>query len=152
VSRRAKIVVLTAAAGLLFAGCGGSSGQSPAAAKQEITTTWEAFFNMGKGSLSQLENGQQLQAVYQKNLQNPLAKQATAKVHDVTLLSTADCNANGVPSPCAQVTYDIVINGQPALAGSKGYATKQNGAWKVSKTTFCALVALGNNNQPPPGC
>jgi hypothetical protein len=129
----------------------GGGGQSASSAKQEITTRWETFWG-NKGSTADLENGQQLQAAYAAESTNPLAKSTTAKVHSVDLLNSSDCKANGVPSPCAKVTYDIVVNGQPALPNAAGYAVKQNGKWLVSKATFCSIGALGNNNVPPPGC
>jgi hypothetical protein len=49
-----------------------------------------------------------------------------------------------------QVTYDIVINGNVALANTKGNAVFVDGKWKVSQQTFCLLLNLGNIH--PPAC
>jgi hypothetical protein len=139
------VVALAACSG------GGGGGRSASTAKQEVAARWETFW-ANKGSTADLESGPQLQAAYAAVSTNPLAKNTTAKVHSVDLLKSADCTANGVPSPCAKVTYDIVVSGQPALPNAAGYAVKQNGKWLVSKATFCSIGALGNNNVLPPGC
>jgi hypothetical protein len=151
-ARLSKLVVLPAVVALMVVGaCSSGGGQSDGSAKREITATWTAFFS-GKGSIDQLQDGTTLQQAYQQNLSSPLAKSSTAKVKKVTLLASNDCSTNDVPAPCAQVTYDVLVGGQPLLSDSRGYATKQNGKWKVSKTSFCALLALANNGQAPAGC
>jgi len=152
-ARHSKLMVLPLLVTLLGLGAcgGGGGGQSAASAKQEITTTWVAFFG-GKGSIDQLQDGSTLQQAYQANLNSPLAKSTTAKVNAVSVLAANACGTNGVPSPCAEVTYDLQAGGQTVLPGAKGYATKQNGKWKVSKTTFCSLLQLAGGSQAPPGC
>ncbi len=144
--------MLPAAALLALAACGSGGGQSAASAKQEITTTWEAFFSPTSSNVSQLQDGTKLQAVYQAGRSNPATQTLMAKVKAVTLSSNSDCKTSLVPSPCAKVTFDLLANGAPVLPNSSGYATKQNGKWRVSKATFCGLIALGNGGQAPPGC
>jgi hypothetical protein len=61
-----------------------------------------------------------------------LAQAATVKVLDVKV--TSDTTAD--------VTYDLVVSGTPALPGQKGQAVKQDGVWKVSAASFQALLAL----------
>jgi hypothetical protein len=148
--RHVLVLCVVALASLGLVGCG-SSGQSASSSKQEITTRWVAFWG-GKGSAADLQDSSQLQATYTKLQTSPLAKGAGATVHTVTLLSSGDCKTNGVPSPCAKVTYDILANGQVVLPNSTGFAVKQSGKWLVSKATFCTLATLGNNNTPPQGC
>jgi hypothetical protein len=157
-----NLFAVLAGAALLVSACSSSKSskaakattttESPAQAQQEITTTWEAFFSPGTSSTSMLEDGAQLNALYQKNLSSPLAKTASAKVKTVQLLDVPGCQSPGIGYPCAAVTYDILLSGKPTLIGSKGYATKVNGKWLVSKTTFCALLALQNGGTPPAGC
>mgnify|MGYP003340772206 CR=1 FL=1 len=60
-------------------------------------------------------------------------KQNTAKVSDVAFESETR----------ALVTYDILLNGTPAMSGSQGVSVLVDGKWLVSEESFCALVALG---------
>jgi hypothetical protein len=147
--RFAIVAVLVGAA--TAAGCGSSGGQSATSSKTEITTRWESFWG-GKGSSADLQDGPTLQAAYTQLSASPQAKGTSAKVHDVVLLTSGDCKAQGIPSPCAKVTYDILGGGQVLLPGSTGFSVKLNGKWLVAKRTFCDLALLGNNNQPVQGC
>jgi hypothetical protein len=133
-------------------GCVGSSGQSPAAATSEITSTWEAFFGP-TGNANQVQGmDAQLQQVYQKAKTTQATAGLTAHVSSVVLQANSDCQTNGIPAPCAKVTYDLLLAGKPALSGATGYATRVAGKWLVSKNTFCALEALGNGGKLPSGC
>jgi hypothetical protein len=67
---------------------------------------------------------------------------ASATVQSVTLTSPAQ----------ATVHYTILIGGSPILKGQKGTAVYQDGTWKVSATSFCALAALQSAGKPVPGC
>ncbi|MBO0852366.1 MAG: hypothetical protein J2P18_01200, partial [Nocardia sp.] len=51
----------------------------------------------------------------------------------------------------ANVTYSLLMNGQPALANQAGQAIQDNGQWKVAATTFCALAKL-QPGAAVPGC
>jgi hypothetical protein len=160
-----SLFAVVASAVLVVSACGSSSkkaqppattattqpAESPQQATQEITTTWEAFFG-STGTISQLQDGSQLNALYVKNKTSPLAAGSSANVKSVQLLDAAGCQSPGIPSPCALVTYDILLKGKVVLPGSKGYATEIGGKWLVSKTTFCALLALQNGSVPPAGC
>jgi hypothetical protein len=138
------LVLLTAA------GCGGGGGQSPAQAKSQITATWEAVF--APNSSPNLIQGMtpQLQTAFQKS--KAASSSTTAQVTSVQLLSSSDCKSNNVPTPCAKVTYNLSVKGTVVLNNSQGYATRVGGKWLVSKTTFCALLALGSGGVPPAGC
>ena len=126
-----------------------SKGESSAQASAEITTTWQSFFSAA-GTPDQVQGiTAQLSLLYQK-AKPP--KGLSARVDSVEQESSASCQSNQVPAPCALVTYDLVANGTALLSNSKGYATRVGGKWLVAKTTFCALLALGNKNVPPPGC
>ena len=53
----------------------------------------------------------------------------------------------------ATVTYTLTLNGATALPNASGTAVEQDGTWKVSVNTLCALVQLsGNASAPAPGC
>ena len=163
-SRRVATVFAAGAmsVGLLAAcsssgGSGGSSNTpSPAAfnettAKQEITTNWEKFFDptvpvADKAAL--LEDAATLQPVLAANAANPQAATTKAKVKTVVI----------DPShTSATVTYDLVATkgGAVLLADSTGTSVLDAGVWKVSKRSFCGLIALGAQSAgttPPPVC
>jgi hypothetical protein len=88
-----------------------------------------------------LENGASLQQALEQRATDPLQQQASAKVKNVDL--TAPDHAT--------VTYDVLLNGTVALADSQGIAVLQEGVWKVSANSFCALISLGAT-APIPGC
>src|SRR5262245_58445194 len=135
---------------LTTAACGGGSPSSsstttppPAAtsppagagAISEITTNWEAFFS-AKTPVSQrvslLQDGSQFQSVISAQAGSGLASPASAKVTKVTVTSPTQ----------ATVTYDILLNGTPALTKQTGTAVLDNGTWKVGVTSFCGLLTL----------
>lgn len=68
-------------------------------------------------------------------------QQASAKVKSIELTGPDQ----------ATVTYDILLNDTVALADSQGVAVIQDGLWKVSANSFCALIILGATG-PIPGC
>jgi hypothetical protein len=161
--RSGRLVVLVAAgalsAGLLGAcsssgGSGGSSSNktpSPAAfdetaAKTQITTNWETFFDPSKpvaDKVALLEDGATLQPILDAQSKNPQAKTTKATVKTVVV----------DPSHVkATVTYDLVpvAGGAPLLAGSTGTSVFQGNTWKVSKSTFCTLIGLAGTT--PPQC
>jgi hypothetical protein len=146
-----RLVVVLVAAAVAAAGCGGSGGQSPAQATAQITTTWQTFFSKN-GSADQIQGmNAQLRQAYKKSTA-VLPKSISAQVKSVQLLGGSDCQSNGIPAPCAKVTYDLVENGSAVLSGAQGYAARTGGKWLVSKNTFCALEALGSGGTPPAGC
>jgi hypothetical protein len=50
----------------------------------------------------------------------------------------------------ALVRFSILSNGQPKLSDQQGGAVKVDGEWRVSRSTFCAVVALVNVRCPAP--
>jgi len=172
-SRMAKIAGVAGLGVALLAGCGGSScGKAtaadatstpsasssasataaanqpadPAKAKAEITANWEKFFDPATPqatAASLLQNAAQLQQALEvaAKAKKP-GQELSAKVKDVTFTSPTE----------ATVTYDLLINGSPVLAGSTGKAVLDGGTWKVSQVTFCTLTALAASGQPVPGC
>jgi hypothetical protein len=116
----------------------------PAAAKAEIKANWEKFFN-AKSTLEERSALLQDSAKYAQALatlvQDPRMKSASAAVKGVELTGPDQ----------ATVTYDVLLNGAPALTNSSGIAAFQGGGWKVSGESFCALATLGSTT-PVPGC
>ena len=168
--RAARIAGAAGLSLLLVTACGGSSGGSskaadttpspsassssaaanqpadPAKATAEITANWEEFFaptTPEATAQSLLQNADKLQQALAIAAKAKASGNKTrAKVKGVTFTSPTE----------ATVTYDLLVNGAVALAGSTGKAVLEGGTWKVSQVTFCTLVALSANGQPVPGC
>ncbi|MEU2658103.1 hypothetical protein ABZ615_22580 [Streptomyces sp. NPDC007325] len=107
----------------------------PAAAKAEITRNWAAFFAADTPAAERvklLENGEEMREVLAAFAGNPQAAATTAKVTGVTFTS-----ASG-----ADVTYDLLVGGNPLLPDSRGTSVLQDDTWKVSVKTLCGLVKL----------
>jgi hypothetical protein len=117
----------------------------PAAAKAQIIKNWEAFFS-SKTPSSQaaalLENGSQLGPALAKAKAEDRATggHRSAKVTKVSFTSTTQ----------ATVNYKLHVG--TTKLNSAGVAVLQGGQWKVSETTFCTLVELGNNEKPVKSC
>ncbi|ORT60193.1 hypothetical protein [Streptomyces sp. CB03238] len=117
----------------------------PAAARQQIEKNWAAFFNPKTPvdeKVKLLENGDRMRPVLQAFSANPQAAQTSVKVKNVAFTSATQ----------ADVTYDLLVGGQPALPDSKGSAVHQQDTWKVSVKTLCALVKLSPDATAVPGC
>ncbi len=64
----------------------------------------------------------------------------TVKVSSVSMVS----------AKTAKVIFTLFGAGTPLLPNTSGYAVLENGKWKVSGQTFCALLQL--NSTPSPAC
>ncbi|MFJ9579908.1 hypothetical protein ACIRQF_26425 [Streptomyces sp. NPDC101191] len=115
----------------------------PAAAKAQIARNWKAFFDPKTPAAERvklLENGDQLASVLAAFAGDKNAALTSAQVKGIAF--TSPTNAN--------VTYDLLVGGNPALPGAKGTSVLQDGTWKVSVTTLCGLVQLSGATVP--GC
>lgn len=160
---RSALTALAAAsvlvAGPVLAGCGDNGAGDPthtgtrpvatdrpidpAHARAEITKNWTAFFDPKtpvEEKVRVLENGEQMRPVIDALKGDQAAGQATAKVKQITFTSPTAAN----------VTYDLLVAGTPALPDSKGTSVLQNDVWKVSVKTLCGLVQLSGVSAP--GC
>ncbi|MFG2146734.1 hypothetical protein ACGFRG_21390 [Streptomyces sp. NPDC048696] len=116
----------------------------PAAAKARIERNWAVFFDSRASTdakVKVLENGDTLRPLLAAFGGDKNAAQSSAKVTGVTFTSPTG----------AAVTYNLLVGGNPALPGAKGTAVLQDGTWKVSVKTLCALVKL-SGNAAAPGC
>jgi hypothetical protein len=116
-----------------------------AAAEQEVEENWEKFFDPAvaqKDKTAVLENGDQMTEVLEGFSGDQRGQQVEAVVEKVEFTSPTDAN----------VTYSLTLEGATALPGASGTAVEQNGTWKVSVKTLCALVQLSGNASPGPGC
>ncbi|MFF3566222.1 hypothetical protein [Nocardia jiangxiensis] len=133
------------------AACGGSDDKSsgtpssahPASVTEAVTTTYKRFFDgstTADQKIALLENGQAFADTIKAQADSSMAKSTTATVSNVASSATDH----------ADVTFTILLNGKPALAGQSGTAVRTDGTWKVTAATFCALLTLEGN--PPPVC
>lgn len=119
----------------------------PAAAQKEIRQNWKKFFDPAtatKDKQTVLENGDRMSAVLKSFNGDKRGGQVAAEVTKVEFTGPAE----------ATVTYSLTLNGATALPDASGTAVLQDGTWKVSDNTLCALVQLsGDASQSPhPGC
>ncbi|MEV6013957.1 MULTISPECIES: hypothetical protein [unclassified Streptomyces] len=119
----------------------------PAAARKEIQQNWEKFFDpavSAKEKQAVLENGDRMAPVLQGFNGDQRGQQVKATVNKVEFTSPTEAN----------VTYTLTLKGATALPNASGTAVEQNGTWKVSVNTLCALVQLSGNgsSSPVPGC
>ncbi|MEU3255297.1 hypothetical protein [Streptomyces sp. NPDC006997] len=118
-----------------------------AEAEQEIKDNWRTFFDPGT-SLEEkqavLENGDQMAPVLRAFGGDERGGQVQAEVTEVEFTSATD----------ADVTYTLTLKGATVLPDASGTAVEQDGTWKVSAKTLCALVQLSGDGSaaPVPGC
>ncbi|MEU2509750.1 hypothetical protein ABZ621_34330 [Streptomyces sp. NPDC007863] len=128
-------VTTTAPPGMTAQPPGAEEPDDPAAAKEEITRNWAAFFDADTPAAERVglvENGEEMEAVLAAFADNPQAVATSAEVTDVAFTSSSG----------ADVTYDLLVGGNPALPDSRGTAVLQDDTWKVSVKTLCGLVQL----------
>jgi hypothetical protein len=88
-----------------------------------------------------LEDGAKYEQALIQRSKDPRQATAHAKVKSVEL--TAPNRAT--------VTYDVYLGDTVALPDAQGVAVLQDGVWKVSGESFCALMTLASPD-PVPGC
>ncbi|MBT2490355.1 hypothetical protein J7E96_17890 [Streptomyces sp. ISL-96] len=115
------------------------------AARSAVEKNWRTFFDPKASTddkVRVLQNGEQMRRVLTAFANDPNAARSSAKVTDVKFTSATE----------ADVTYDLLVGGQPAVPNSKGTSVLQDDVWKVSVKTLCALVQLSGNAPAVPGC
>ncbi|GAA1428622.1 hypothetical protein GCM10009601_42240 [Streptomyces thermospinosisporus] len=118
-----------------------------AAAEREIRQNWEKFFDPAtslEDKTTVLENGEQMSPVLQAFSGDQRGGQVQAKVTKITFTSPTE----------ADVTYTLTLKGATVLPDASGTAVEQDGTWKVSAKTLCALVQMSGNGSATavPGC
>ncbi|MFH0521932.1 hypothetical protein ACHBTE_32780 [Streptomyces sp. M41] len=115
------------------------------AAETEIKQNWQKFFDPEtslEDKQAVLENGDRMGPVLQAFSGDERGGQVQAKVSKVEFTSPTEAN----------VTYDLTLKGATALPNASGTAVEQDGTWKVSAKSLCALVQMSGNGSPIPGC
>ncbi|MFF9220954.1 hypothetical protein [Streptomyces viridosporus] len=118
-----------------------------AAAEQEIRQNWEKFFAPGTSlddKKALLQNGELLGPVLEAFSGDERVGQVEAKVTEVTFTSPTE----------ADVQFALILKGATVLPDASGTAVEQDGTWKVSAKSLCALVQLSGDGSAPavPGC
>jgi len=134
-------------------------GSSPVGA---ITEAYNTLFDLADPSLADkvavVQDGASIEEGLSQAMSSSLASSASgATVDSVQVLADSTCAADGLPSPCAVVVYDIVgPQGSALLPDQHGYAVEVDGTWLVATTTMCGLLELfyeaSGMPGPPPGC
>ncbi|KOU65636.1 membrane protein [Streptomyces sp. MMG1533] len=119
----------------------------PVAAEKEIKENWQKFFDPKtalKDKQAVLENGDKMSAVLAGFSGDARGGQVEAEVTKVAFTSPT----------AADVTYTLTLKGATALPDASGTAVEEDGTWKVSVNTLCALVQLSGNasQSPAAGC
>ncbi|MFJ8113243.1 hypothetical protein [Streptomyces sp. NPDC096132] len=118
-----------------------------AAAEQQVRRNWQKFFDPATSTedkVAVLENGRMMGPVLQAFGGDQRGGQVAAEVEKVEFTSPTE----------ATVTYTLTLDGATALPNASGKAVLQDGTWKVSVTTLCALVELSGDASASavPGC
>ena len=125
-----------------------SSSSSVSSDEKTIAANWTAFFSPKTPvaqRVSLLQDGSQFSSIIKAQAGGGLASEASAQVTKVTVISTAQ----------AAVTYNILLDGTPALKNQSGTAVYQDGTWKVGVGSFCGLLSMengGNSSKLPAAC
>ncbi|MEU1518874.1 hypothetical protein ABZ490_43215 [Streptomyces sp. NPDC005811] len=118
-----------------------------AAAEQQVRRNWQKFFDPATSTADKqalLENGRTMGPMLRAFAGDQRGGQVAAEVQKVEFTSPTE----------ATVTYTLTLNGATALPNATGKAVHQDGTWKVSVTTLCALVGLSGDASASavPGC
>ncbi|MEU6558198.1 hypothetical protein [Nocardia nova] len=131
----------TAAATSAAATSGAAAAAADPATTKAVTDAFVQFFDAKQPAdqrAAVVEKGDVFGPVLAAQASNPQAQGTSATVSKV---STVDATH-------ADVTYSLLINGAPALPDQAGQAVQDNGRWKVSASTFCALLKLQGGTAP----
>ncbi|WP_245552456.1 hypothetical protein [Nocardia aobensis] len=139
-SDNATPTTTAAAATTAAAPAAGSSAADPATTKA-VTDAYVLFFDAKQPAdkrAAAVEKGDVFAPVLAAQAGNPQAQGTSATVSKVT---TVDADH-------ADVTYTLLMGGNPVLPDQAGQAVQENGQWKVAATTFCALLKLQGGTAP----
>ncbi|MDR7166353.1 hypothetical protein J2W56_000071 [Nocardia kruczakiae] len=118
----------------------GSSAADPATTKA-VTDAYVLFFDAEQPAdkrAAAVEKGDVFAPVLAAQAGNPQAQGTSATVSKVTTVDAGH----------ADVTYTLLMGGNPVLPDQAGQAVQENGQWKVAATTFCALLKLQGGTAP----
>ncbi|WP_234478649.1 hypothetical protein, partial [Streptomyces sp. MBT65] len=115
-----------------------------AGATTQIKANWKKFFDPATSTRDKqavLENGDKMGPLLKAFSGDKRGGQVQADVQKVEFTAPDK----------ATVTYSLTLNGATALPNASGTTVEQDGTWKVSVNTLCALVALSGDASQSPG-
>ena len=115
-----------------------SSGPEADAAK--AFTSFFAGSTNAADKLALVQDGQAFTQTVNAQAGSGMAGSTTATIQSVQLVDPTH----------AKVAYSIMMGGKPALPDQSGTAVNEDGKWKVSAATFCALLTM--EQAAPPVC
>ncbi|MEU4842523.1 hypothetical protein [Nocardia testacea] len=161
--RSAALIGLMALTATAVIGCGDSTDDAAAATsapaattsaapataspetQKEITDAFVTFFD-GKAPAATraglVEKGDAFAPMLEGMAADPRASGTSVTVSAVQL----------VDDKTADVTYTLLLGGNPVLPDQSGQAIKEGSAWKVAAMTFCSLLAVQGSGEPNPAC
>ncbi|MBM7459426.1 hypothetical protein ACIBED_13775 [Rhodococcus coprophilus] len=115
------------------------------ATTEAVTASYVTFFDGTTPAATRatvVENGDAFLPALEGMAADPQASATTATVEGVTVADDGT----------ATVSWTLLMNGAPVLPDQSGEAVEQDGTWKVSAATFCALLAIQGDGSAVPGC
>ncbi|WP_406287756.1 hypothetical protein [Embleya sp. NBC_00896] len=112
--------------------------------EKKVADNWDKLFDNTAALPDRkavLENADKMGGLVDQLANDPMAKTVTSKTTAVK-----------ISGDNAEVTFDILLAGTPALPGQHGKAVKQDGTWKVSLSTVCTLVSALKPGTVVEGC
>ena len=135
---------------------------SQAASQTAISSAYDTLFHLATGALDAkiavVQDGSKLRsALHAAQISSLAASSDGTKIDSVNTLTSTQCKAKSLPTPCEHVVYDVLgTNGAAILPMSQGYAVFVGGHWLVAKATICGLLGLfyqaEGKTGTPPGC
>ncbi|MBB5915516.1 hypothetical protein BJY24_004428 [Nocardia transvalensis] len=118
-----------------------AAAQADPATTKAVTDVYTAFFSGSTPAQQKaaiVQKGDVFLPILEAQAANPQAQGTSSTVAGVKLTDPDH----------ADVTYSILIGGNPMLPDQTGQAVKEGGQWKVATPTFCALLAIQGGNSP----
>ncbi|MBF6170100.1 hypothetical protein [Nocardia blacklockiae] len=118
-----------------------TAGQADPATTKAVTDVYTTFFagaTSPQDKAAVVQNGDVFRPILDAQAANPQAQGTSVTVSAV----------KPVDADHADVTYTLLIGGNPMLPDQTGQAVKEAGKWKVATATFCALLAIQGGTSP----
>ncbi|WP_280367428.1 hypothetical protein [Nocardia wallacei] len=118
-----------------------AAAQADPATTKAVTDVYTTFFagtTPPQDKAAVVQNGDVFRPILDAQAANPQAQGTTVTVAAV----------KPVDADHADVTYTLLIGGNPMLPDQTGQAVREAGKWKVATATFCALLAIQGGTSP----
>ncbi|MBG0830048.1 hypothetical protein HS041_19970 [Planomonospora sp. ID67723] len=117
----------------------------PTSAEDDISRAWEKFTDPQVANTEKkrlIESGEANERLVRAFLKDEYARRLLARVEIVAFTSATR----------AQVTYSLFRDGRSVLPRSTGVSVRENGRWKLSRTTLCSWMPYGSSTAEASGC